>query len=43
MTKVQVYFLAACVVATPHLHPLLALGLACVAGFLAWRAMHHGD
>ncbi len=43
MTKVQVYFLAACVVATPHLPPWLALVLACVAGFLAWRAMKHGD
>lgn len=43
MTKVQVYFLAACVIATPHLNEWLALGLAVIAGYLAWRAINHGD
>lgn len=43
MTKVQVYFLAACVFAAPHFNEWLALGLAVIAGFLAWRAINHDD
>jgi hypothetical protein len=43
MTKVQVYLLVACVFAAPHLYPGVAVVLSCVAGFLAWRAMRHGD
>lgn len=36
MTKVQVYFLAACVFAAPHFNEWLALGLAVAAvSFLA--------